>query len=103
MKPSIVLGVFLAAIATAAFSGYRYGVMKIENRENDAVNAYRDKEAKLLQELENERKKRKVVVRERIRTVREVVDVGGCADQRVPDNILQQIPAYGETKPSVDG
>ena len=53
---------------------------------------YQEKERKVIKELEEAKKNREVVVREKIKIIRQVVDV--CADTDAPDSILQQLTTH---------
>ena len=54
---------------------------------------YQDKQREMVEELEQEKKKRKIKYRDKIKVITKVVDV--CADTDAPNLILQQFKASG--------
>lgn len=56
-----------------------------------AIEKYKQAQAQLNEELEKERAKRKVIVREKIRTIRTAGDPSGCADVDIAPDIYQRV------------
>lgn len=87
----IIAAVTVALIVASAAAGYRAGINAQLARQQKAVQKYQKRVETLLAELDAERQKRKVVVREKIRVVKETADPTGCADSDIPDAIYQQL------------
>jgi len=87
--------IYLAVLGALAIGGviYTYWIYDMGRNAEKARNAmiieeYRDNQKRLVERLEEANAKERIVVRERIKTVRTAVDPSGCADQRIPDSIL---------------
>lgn len=78
--------------AAGTFGGYRYGRMTVEQEVADAVNAQREKDREVITRLENEKRKRKVITRTKVKVVREAADRSGCLDTCIDPDLLHQLP-----------
>jgi hypothetical protein len=90
MKTYVIAATVLALVGLL-FGAYRAGYSQGQTRakfsyQQEAL-ALRDRENKLLLQLEEARKERKIVYRERIKLVRETKDV--CLDRPVPESITR--------------
>ena len=82
------VGISLLVTGVGWFS-YKAGVNAEIASGVKVIAEYQEKERKVIKELEKAKKNREVVVREKIKIIRQVVDV--CADTDAPDSILQQL------------
>ena len=82
------VGISLLVTGVGWFS-YKAGVNSEIASGVKIIAEYQEKERKVIKELEKAKKNREVVVREKIKIIRQVVDV--CADTDAPDSILQQL------------
>lgn len=101
---------WIALFAVAAFGvatsgswwhGYTIGKQVMQANHAKALEDLRKRAALLADELEEERKRERIVYRDRIRTVYGEPDPSGCADVRVPDRVLSAI--RGATGQPSDG
>ena len=86
----LVLAV-VASLAGAAFAGYRAGVNAERAAQLSVINDYKRRVGELLEDLEHEKSKRRVVVREKIRVVRQAADPTNCKNTPIPAPILEQL------------
>ena len=86
------VGIALLVTGVGWFS-YKAGVNSEIASGVKIIAEYQEKERKVIKELEKAKKNREVVVREKIKIIRQVVDV--CADTDAPDSILQQLSTSG--------
>ena len=88
---------YAAAVACLLLSHiwvYRHGKDVVQARANKSALEYREKENRLLAELEESKKKREVIVRDRIVQVEKSVDE--CLDRPLPDDIKRLLNATGD-------
>jgi len=86
------IGISLLITAVGWFS-YKAGVNSEIASGVKIIAEYQEKERQVIKELEKAKKNREVIVREKIKIIRQVVDV--CADTDAPDSILQQLTTSG--------
>lgn len=92
MKPYL----YAVAAASLLFSHiwvYQHGKDIVQARANKSALEYREKENRLLADLEESNKKRKVITHERIVQVEKVVDQ--CLDRPLPDDVKRLLNAAG--------
>lgn len=100
LNRNVLMGLaFIAIVAGSYGTGYLQARRACELNMEKAARQFREKQDKLIVELEKERKKRKVVYRERIKTVKEAADDSGCTDAPVPDDIVRAILPKDRTEP----
>ena len=88
MKTYLFAGLFIAFIA------FTWGMINVgkkleRNAQQTAIIKYQQKEAKLIAELEEERKKRKVIYRDKIKIIEKASDA--CLDTKLPKSILDSL------------
>jgi len=85
------VGMAILITVTAWFS-YKAGVNSEIASGVKVIAEYQEKERQVIKELEKAKKNREVVIREKIKIIRQVVDV--CASRNAPNSILQQFTAH---------
>jgi len=75
-------------VTVIAWFSYKAGVNSEIASGVKIIAEYQEKERQVIKELEKAKKNREVVVREKIKIIRQTIDV--CADTDAPDSILQQ-------------
>jgi hypothetical protein len=70
---------------------YDYGRVSEREAAQRALAEQREREVRLLEELETERKKLRVEYRERIKVVQKAADPLVCIDQKVPVTLLKSL------------
>ena len=85
------IGISLLVTGVGWFS-YKAGVNSEIASGVKIIAEYQEKERAVIKELEKAKKNREVVVREKIKIIREVVD--NCADADVNPLILQQLTTH---------
>ena len=86
----------IVAITLGGFGVYSYLIYQAgreaERAQNRiAIEKEKQKQRKLLKQLEAANEKQRIVVREKIKVVRSTQDSTGCTDARVPSDILNQL------------
>ena len=81
------VGISLLVTSVGWFS-YKAGVNSEIAAGVKIIAEYQEKERKVIKELEKAKKNREVITRDKIKIIRQVVDV--CADTNAPDSILLQ-------------
>lgn len=78
-----------SAIGTYFYGDWMYGLGRDKERAVQLleIERYRDAQATLQKQLQEAKRKREVVYRDRLRTIREVVD--SCADTNIPDDVAR--------------
>lgn len=80
----------LLALLGAAFGAtYHFGQLSERDKVVKATNEFREREASLLAQIEDAKKKTKVEYRDRIKVVKEAV--GSCLDERIPSPLLDSL------------
>jgi hypothetical protein len=92
-------GVSLSLAAAAGWACYQWGVSVGVSDEREiqarAVQAWQQRTHDALVALETERTARRDVLRETVEVIRYVDDPTGCADERVPDDIIERLRGPG--------
>jgi len=83
------IGISILITAVGWFS-YKAGVNSEIASGVKIIAEYQEKERQVIKELEKAKKNREVVVREKIKIIREAVDTTGCLNADAPDSVLQQ-------------
>ena len=94
MRAYIYLAVVVGFAGLLVFThsrAYDYGKLSEREAVTRAVEAHRAAEAKLIGELEAERKKVRIEYRERIRVVKQAADPANCIDRPLPSTLLQSL------------
>ena len=88
-------GLSLALAGGAGWACYQWGVSEGVSAERElqarAVEAWQARARDALLALETERQTRREVLRETVEVIRYVDDPTGCADERVPDDIVERL------------
>ncbi len=88
MKTYIYIAAFLAFIA------FTWGMINVGKKlersaSQAAIIEYQQKEAKLIAKLEDARKERRIIYRDKIKVIEKAT--GQCLDTPLPDTILKQL------------
>lgn len=98
MKSYLYGGLLALFLASHIWAKYHWDDV-YKAKANKAALEYRENENKLLAQLEEAKKKREIVYKERIVQVDKVVD--DCLDRPLPDDIKRLFDAQGrETQPT---
>jgi len=81
----------VAGLVGVYYAGYRHASLGCEAKVLKATAKLRARQDELIKELEDERQKRKVVYRDRVRVVERVADPTGCIDQPPPVDVVRAI------------
>jgi hypothetical protein len=87
-----IAGNVVVAIALLVFTHWRaydYGRLGEREQVRQALAKHDEREARLIEELESERKKVRVEYRERIKIVQKAADPVACIDERLPAALLK--------------
>ena len=88
-------GLSLALAAAAGWACYQWGVSVGVSDERAlharAVQVWQQRAHRALTELEEAQSQRREVLRETVEVIRHVEDPTGCADERVPDDIVERL------------
>lgn len=88
-------GLSLALAAGAGWACYQWGVSDGVSAERAvqarAVQAWQARTREAMVALDTERQARREVLRETVEVIRYVDDPTGCADERVPDDIVERL------------
>jgi len=87
------VGIALLVTSVGWFS-YRAGVNSEIASGVKIIAEYQEKERAVIKELELAKKNREVIVREKIKIIREAVDTTGCLNADAPDSVLQQLTTH---------
>lgn len=88
----ILLAVLIGLAGSHAWA-YHKGKEQERDKATAAALAHREKEQKLIAELEVAKQKREVIYREKIKIIEAASDE--CLDRPLPDSILNLLRAYG--------
>jgi cbb3-type cytochrome oxidase subunit 3 len=93
---AVAAAVVALVSALAASHMWAYSAGKKNERIASVIAAQEalSRQEKLADELEQARKNREVVVRERVRFVDRVVDPVGCLDVPLPDGVYEKLPRH---------
>jgi hypothetical protein len=72
---------------------YHYGKAVIQARYDRAALEYREKENRLLAQLEEAKKKREIIYKERVARADKIIDQ--CLDRDLPDDVKRLLNAAG--------
>jgi hypothetical protein len=102
----ILVGVVATALIASHWWTYNQGKQG-EKLRQEAKRLTLEQEARKVQEtladeLEQARKARKPVYRDRVRYVERAPDPTGCRDAPVPDGVLQRLPGGARLGPPID-
>lgn len=81
----------LLIVAGLLYGAYHAGQLAERDKVHQAVTDFRDREAKLLDDLEQARAERQIEYRDRIRVIRQAVDPTSCADQKITPAIKESL------------
>lgn len=95
-----ILGAIAALIGTHWFM-YSAGQDACQRKADKAALEYREKEIKLLGELEDAKNKREIIYRDRVHTIQGINDPSGCLDTPFPAEFLHAIRSP-QAKPKPD-
>lgn len=87
ISSGLIVSLFVASFAVYQW-GYSKGKSKEAERQSQAVLAYQRQITKAFDELLAEQNKREELLSQRQEEIRNAFDPTGCADERIPDSIL---------------
>jgi len=88
MKLYVIAGIIVVVIAFLSggyYAGYKAGHNACNTKNQKAILEYKEKEAELLLQLENSKKKRRIIYRDKVKTVEKATDT--CLDTLIPSGI----------------
>ena len=88
-----LMALAVVAVGLSWTHGYQTGKKITLANQSIALEKLRLEAAELADELEAEKRRTKVVYRDRIRTVYSEPDISGCADVAIPARVLMEIRA----------
>ncbi len=105
MKTYVIAASVLAIVGLIIgtyYAGYSQGKISTRASYERAALEHRERENKLLLQLETAKKERKIVYRERVKLVKETRDI--CLDRPVPESITRLLhdPDHSETQSVTD-
>lgn len=90
ISSGLIVSLFVASFAIYQW-GYSKGKSKEADRQSQAVLAYQRQVTKAFDKLLVEQEERQRLLSQRQEELRDAFDPTGCADERIPDSILDSL------------